>query len=71
VTTLGTFLDPLADKLLIVAALIALISARGIPTWMVIVVVGEGDCGDRTPRDCSIPRDGHLCQRSRKVQDAL
>ena len=41
VTTLGKFLDPLADKLLIVAALIALISARGIPTWMVIVVVGR------------------------------
>jgi CDP-diacylglycerol--glycerol-3-phosphate 3-phosphatidyltransferase len=41
VTTLGKFLDPLADKLLIVAALIALIAARGIPAWMVIVIVGR------------------------------
>jgi CDP-diacylglycerol--glycerol-3-phosphate 3-phosphatidyltransferase len=41
VTTLGKFLDPLADKLLIVTALIALISARGIPLWMVIVIVGR------------------------------
>jgi len=41
VTTLGKFLDPLADKLLIVTALIALISARGIPPWMVIVIVGR------------------------------
>jgi len=41
VTTLGKFLDPLADKLLIVTALIALISARGIPSWMVIVIVGR------------------------------
>ncbi|MFB3886162.1 MAG: CDP-diacylglycerol--glycerol-3-phosphate 3-phosphatidyltransferase [Thermodesulfobacteriota bacterium] len=41
VTTLGKFLDPLADKLLIVAALIALITARGIPTWMVIVIIGR------------------------------
>lgn len=41
VTTLGTFLDPLADKLLIVAALIALIPARGIPAWIVIVIIGR------------------------------
>ena len=41
VTTLGKFLDPLADKLLIVATLIALIPARGIPAWMVIVIVGR------------------------------
>ena len=41
VTTLGKFLDPLADKLLIVAALIALIPARGIPTWIVIVIIGR------------------------------
>lgn len=41
VTTLGKFLDPLADKLLIVTALIALIPARAIPAWMVIVIVGR------------------------------
>ncbi len=41
VTTLGKFLDPLADKLLIVAALIALIPTRGIPAWMVIVIIGR------------------------------
>ena len=41
VTTLGKFLDPLADKLLIVTSLIGLIPARGIPAWMVIVIVGR------------------------------
>jgi CDP-diacylglycerol--glycerol-3-phosphate 3-phosphatidyltransferase len=41
VTTLGKFLDPLADKLLIVAALIALIPVRDVPAWMVIVIIGR------------------------------
>jgi len=40
-TTLGKFLDPLADKLLIVTALIALIPTRDIPAWMVVVIVGR------------------------------
>ncbi len=41
VTTLGKFLDPLADKLLIVASLIGLIPTRDVPAWMVIVIVGR------------------------------
>jgi len=41
VTTLGKFLDPLADKLLIVTSLIALVSTREVPAWMVIVIVGR------------------------------
>lgn len=41
VTTLGKLLDPLADKLLIVTSLIALVSTRGVPVWMVIIIVGR------------------------------
>jgi CDP-diacylglycerol---glycerol-3-phosphate 3-phosphatidyltransferase len=41
VTTVGKFLDPLADKLLIVTTLISLIPAREVPFWMVIVIVGR------------------------------
>lgn len=39
VTTLGKFLDPLADKLLICSAYIALLALGRLPAWMVIVVV--------------------------------
>ncbi|MFB3776517.1 MAG: CDP-diacylglycerol--glycerol-3-phosphate 3-phosphatidyltransferase [Bryobacteraceae bacterium] len=41
ITTVGTLLDPIADKLLISAALIALVQIDLIPAWMVILVVGR------------------------------
>jgi CDP-diacylglycerol---glycerol-3-phosphate 3-phosphatidyltransferase len=41
ITTVGTLLDPIADKLLISAALIALVQIRLVPAWMVILVVGR------------------------------
>jgi CDP-diacylglycerol--glycerol-3-phosphate 3-phosphatidyltransferase len=41
VTTVGTLLDPIADKLLISAALIALVQVRAVPAWMVILIVGR------------------------------
>ena len=41
VTTLGKFLDPLADKLIVSAALIMLIPLDRAPAWMVVVIVGR------------------------------
>jgi len=41
VTTVGTLLDPIADKLLISAALISLVEVREVPAWMVIIIVGR------------------------------
>ncbi len=41
VTTVGTLLDPIADKLLVSAALIALVEIDLIPSWMVILIVGR------------------------------
>jgi len=41
VTTIGTLLDPVADKLLISAALISLVQVRALPGWMAILIVGR------------------------------
>jgi CDP-diacylglycerol--glycerol-3-phosphate 3-phosphatidyltransferase len=41
VTTIGTLLDPIADKLLISAALIALVEVRAVPGWIVILIVAR------------------------------
>jgi len=41
ITTIGTLLDPIADKLLISSALIALVQERAVPAWMVILIVGR------------------------------
>jgi CDP-diacylglycerol--glycerol-3-phosphate 3-phosphatidyltransferase len=41
ITTLGTLLDPIADKLLISAAFISLVELNLVPAWMVVVVVGR------------------------------
>lgn len=41
VTNFGKFMDPLADKLLVCAALICLVELRQLPAWMVIVIVSR------------------------------
>jgi CDP-diacylglycerol--glycerol-3-phosphate 3-phosphatidyltransferase len=41
ITELGKFLDPLVDKLLILAPLLALIQLQEIPAWSVFVIVGR------------------------------
>lgn len=41
VTTIGTLLDPIADKLLVSAALISLVQVRAIPGWLVVLLIGR------------------------------
>ncbi|MCX6592655.1 MAG: CDP-diacylglycerol--glycerol-3-phosphate 3-phosphatidyltransferase [Acidobacteria bacterium] len=41
ITTVGTLLDPIADKLLISAALIALVQVHAVAGWVAILIVGR------------------------------
>ncbi|MDR2035915.1 MAG: CDP-diacylglycerol--glycerol-3-phosphate 3-phosphatidyltransferase, partial [Coriobacteriales bacterium] len=41
VTTLGKFLDPLADKILVTAALLALVQLSELPAWVVLVIISR------------------------------
>lgn len=41
VTNFGKFVDPLSDKVLVVAALISLVELGRLPAWMVVVIVSR------------------------------
>ncbi len=41
VTNLGKFIDPLADKILVIAALISLVELQRLPAWIVVVIISR------------------------------
>jgi CDP-diacylglycerol--glycerol-3-phosphate 3-phosphatidyltransferase len=41
VTTFGKLMDPLADKLLIIAALVSLVSLGRLPAWVAMVIIAR------------------------------
>jgi len=41
ITVLGQLLDPTADKLLVVSALICLVGSGVVPAWMAVIIIGR------------------------------
>lgn len=41
ITTFGKFIDPLADKLLVTAALVALVDLELLPSWIALVIISR------------------------------
>lgn len=41
VTNMGKFIDPLADKILVIAVLVALVELQRFPAWMVVVIISR------------------------------
>lgn len=41
ITTVGMLLDPIADKLLVSAALISLVQVQRVPGWMAVLIIGR------------------------------
>ena len=70
ITDFGKFMDPLADKMLVVAALLWFVEIGQMPGWALLVVIvrefavsGLDDCGGQGACDCRrLVRQGQDCQ---------
>src|SRR3954467_3016953 len=66
ITTFGKLMDPVADKLLIVAALFSLVSLHRLAPWIAMVIVAREFAGTMTRMAGAAPRVGrrapHRCR---------
>ena len=77
-SSLGSLLDPVADKLLVMATLIVLLDQDVFPAWMVAAIVarelldlGPAPGGDRARRRDRGPRPGKLKTWSQAIAAAV
>ena len=71
VTTIGTLLDPIADKLLVSAALISLVQERVVAGWLVVLLVGREFAVSGLRSIAAVGRLHHQSQRTGKDEDSL
>ena len=64
-------MDPLADKLLITAALVSLVQMDLAPAWMVAVILGREIRGHRPAQPRARARRGDSRVAARQVQDGV
>ena len=50
-SVLGKFLDPLADKLIVLAALVLMVELGHVPAWAVIIIIGARALDHRAAHD--------------------
>ena len=67
VTNLGKFIDPLADKIMVVAVLVALVDLHRVPAWMVVVIISREFIVTGPSNDSCIRRHCHCGIKKRKT----
>src|SRR5437870_10567729 len=63
VTTLGTLLDPIADKILVASALVSLLQIDKIAAWIVLVIIGRELAVRSEEHTSELQSRGHLVCR--------
>lgn len=61
ITTFGKFLDPIADKILVLAAMMLLVEMNKLPAWIPIIILFREFVVSRIPFNCSRKRWKSSC----------